>query len=269
MHGGKVQIESCWSGVDDSVPGYVWRPLVSKTASCSQPAALRHLAEMSAISWTICETGLHIFGATLQMHPWVHECFTQVLTRTVARFTKSRLISLRASFKHKVGDTNSSDLSAWSSFALFRICTAVPNVLPVLAFADSKRSQRKRISNDSKPLLAWFGGMPSAQIFLYHPSTKTGVSLDEKSCTAGIEKTEPWPCPSNLALSSIDCVRFRVKAHFSHHHRHHHHRKQVQLAWGCAWKRFTSSRWKMALRGEANHTLQLWRAFLGQSLWKC
>ena len=32
----------------------VWcRPLVSKTTSCVQPAAFRHLAEMSAISWTM------------------------------------------------------------------------------------------------------------------------------------------------------------------------------------------------------------------------
>ena len=184
----------------------------------------------------------------------MHECLTQALTRTVAGFTKSRLIFFRASFTYKLCDTNSSDLSVWPSFAPFCICTTVPNGLPVLAFADSKRSHCKWIPNDSKPFLNWFGGMPSASIFLYHPSTKTGVWLDGKSCTAGIEKTEPWPCPSNFTLrsiESIDCVRLRVKARVSHHH----HWKQVQLAWGCAWKRFTASRWKMALRGEANHTL--------------
>ena len=123
-------------------------------------------------------------------------------------------------FKYKLCYTNSSDLSVWSSFAPFCIWTAVPNGLPVLAFADSKRSHCKWIPNDSKPLPAWFGGMPSAPIFLYHPSTKTGVPLDGKSCTAGIEKTEPWPCPSTLASRSIDCVRFRVKARFLHHHHH-------------------------------------------------
>ena len=142
----------------------------------------------------------------------MHECLTQVLTRTVARFTKSRLISLRASFKYKLCDTNSSDLSVWSSFAPFCICTAVPNGLPVLAFANSKHSHCKRIPNDSKPVLAWFERMPSAPIFL-HLSTKTGVSLDGKSCTAGIDTTEPWLCPSNLALRSIDCIGFRVKSH--------------------------------------------------------
>ena len=141
----------------------------------------------------------------------MHECLTQALTRTVAGFTKSRLI-FRESFKYKLCDTNSSDLSMWSSFAPFCICTAVPNGLPVLAFADSKRSRCKWISNDSEPLLNWFGGMPSAPIFLCRPSTKTGVSLERKSCTAGIERTEPWPCPSNFALRSIDFVRFRVKA---------------------------------------------------------
>ena len=167
----------------------------------------------------------------------MHECLTQALIRTAAGFTKSRLIFFRESFKHKLCDTNSSDLSVWSLFAPFCICTAVPNGFPVLAFADSKRSHCKWISNDSKPLLNWFEGMPSARIFLYHPSTKTGVSLDGKNCTAGIERTEPWPCPSNFALRSIHCVRFRVKAHGSHHHR-----KQVQLAWGCVWKRFTASR---------------------------
>ena len=143
----------------------------------------------------------------------MHECLTQVLTPTVARFTKSRLISLRASFKYKLCDTNSSDLSVWSSFAPFCICTAVPNGLPVLAFANSKHSHCKRIPNDSKPVLAWFERMPSAPIFLYHLSTKTGVSLDGKSCTAGIDTTEPWLCPSNLALRSIDCIGFRVKSH--------------------------------------------------------
>ena len=151
----------------------------------------------------------------------MHECLTQVLTRTVARFTKSRLISLRGSFKHiyKLCDTNSSDLSVWSSFAPFCICTAVPNGLPVLAFANSKHSHCKRIPNDSKPLLAWFERMPSAPIFLDHPSTKTGVSLEGKNCTAGIDTTEPWLCPSNLALRSIGCTWFRDKAHLPHQKR--------------------------------------------------
>ena len=83
----------------------------------------------------------------------MHECLTQALIRTVAGFTKSRLIFFRESFKYKLCDTNSSDLSVFSSFAPFCICTAVPNGLPVLAFADSKRSHCKWISNDSKPLL--------------------------------------------------------------------------------------------------------------------
>ena len=141
----------------------------------------------------------------------MHECLTQALIRTVAGFTKSRLIFFRESFKYKLCDTNSSDLSVFSSFAPFCICTAVPNGLPVLAFADSKRSHCKWISNDSKPLLNWFGGMASAPIFLYPPS-KIGVSLDGKSWNAGIERTKPWPCPSMFALRSIDFVRFRVKA---------------------------------------------------------
>jgi len=83
----------------------------------------------------------------------MHECLTQALTRTVASFTKSRLIFFRASFTYKLCDTNSSNLSVWSSFAPFCICTTVPNGLPVLAFADSKRSHCKWIPNDSKPLL--------------------------------------------------------------------------------------------------------------------
>ena len=174
-------------------------------------------APCSSLSWTMQNWSAHFRS---HFKCWVlrlfckcmHECLTQALIRTVAGFTKSRLIFFRDSFKYKLCNTNSSDLSVWSSFAPFCICTAVPNGLPVLAFADSKRSHCKWISNDSKPLLNSFGGMPSAPIFLYHPSTKTGVSLDGKSCTAGIERTEPWPCPSNFALRSIDCVRFRVKA---------------------------------------------------------
>ena len=58
--------------------------------------------------------------------------------------------------------------------------------------------------------------MPSAPIFLYQLSTKTGVSLDRKSCTAGIDTTEPWLCPSNLALRFIDCIWFWVNAHLPH-----------------------------------------------------
>ena len=103
----------------------------------------------------------------------MHECLTQALTRTVAGFTKSRLIFFRASFTYKLCDTNSSDLSVWSSFAPFCICTTVPNGLPVLAFADSKRSQPLRIRSAHiasgfqmipNHYLNWFGGMPSAQI---------------------------------------------------------------------------------------------------------
>ena len=134
----------------------------------------------------------------------MRECLRQVLTHMVARFTNSRLISPQASFKCKLCDTNSSDLSDCLSFAPFCICTAVPNGLPVLAFADSKRSHCKWIPNDSKTVTTLIRtDALSANIFLYHPSTKTGVSLDGKCCTAGIEKIEPWPRPSNFASRSI------------------------------------------------------------------
>ena len=221
-------------------------------SACCIPASGRYERDILDHAKLVCT-----FSQPLQMLSpkalckCMHECFTEALTRTVAGFTKSRLIFFRASFKQKLCDTNSIDLSVWSSFGPFCICTAVANGLSVLAFADSKPSHCKWIPNDSKPLLNWFGGMPSAPIFLYRPSTKTGVSLGGKSCTAGIEKTEPWPCPSNFALRSIDCVRFRVQALFSHHP----YRKQVLLAWGCAWKPFAASRCLIALGSEANHTL--------------
>ena len=198
-----------------------------KHSACCVPASRRDERDILDHAKLVCECSQPLQTLSLKaLCKCMRECLTQVLTRMVDRFTKSRLISLRASFKDKLCDTNSSDLSVWSSFAPFCICTAVPNRLPVLAFADSKRSHCKWIPSDSKPLLAWFGGMPSAPIFLCHPSTKTGASLDGKSYTAGIENTEPSPCPSNFASRSIDCVRFQVKAHFSHHH----HRIQVQLA---------------------------------------
>ena len=83
----------------------------------------------------------------------MHECLTQALTRTVAGFAKRRLIFFRASFKYKLCDTNSSDLSVWSSFApLICICTTAPNGLPALAFADSKRSHCKWIQNAHRTL---------------------------------------------------------------------------------------------------------------------
>ena len=120
-------------------------------------------APCSSLSWTMQNWSAHFRS---HFKCWVlrlfckcmHECLTQALIRTVAGFTKSRLIFFRESFKYKLCDTNSSDLSVWSSFAPFCICTAVPNRLPVLAFADSKRSH-------CKPLLNWFGGMPSAPNF--------------------------------------------------------------------------------------------------------
>ena len=87
----------------------------------------------------------------------MRECLTQVLTRTHTHTHGCPLhqkpLDLRASFKHKLCDANSSDLSVWSSFAPFCICTAVRKGLLVLAFADWKRSHCKWIPNDSKPLL--------------------------------------------------------------------------------------------------------------------
>ena len=253
MQSGNAQIESCQSGLDDSLSGYACRPLhIMRSARC----AFR-LAEMSAISWTMWNWSAHFRS---RFKCWVlrllanacmsvsHKCWHARLpaSQRAAWFPSGLLSSI-----HKLCDTNSSDLSVWSSFAPFCTCTAVPNGLPVLAFANSKRSHCKWIPNDSKPLLAWFERMPSAPIFLYHPSTKTGVSLDGKSCTAGIDTTEPWPCPSNLALRSIDCIWFGVKAHLPHHGKH------VQVAWAeDAWERVTASRWKMALRSEANRPLQ-------------
>ena len=52
----------------------------------------------------------------------------------------------------------------------------------------------------------------SANISLPSFHKNWSLMVDGKSCTAGIERTEPRPCPSNFALRSIDCVRFRVKA---------------------------------------------------------
>ena len=191
-------------------------------SDCCIPASGRDQRDILAHAKLVCT-----FSQWLQMLSLkafckcMHECLTRALTRTVAGFTKSRLIFFRASFTYKLCDTNSSDLSVWSSFAPFCICTTVPNGLPVLAFADSKRSHCKWIPNDSKPLLKLIRRDAfSANISL--PSFHKNWSLiGWKSCTAGIEKTEPWPCPSNFTLRSIepiDCIRFRVKARVSHHH---------------------------------------------------
>ena len=92
----------------------------------------------------------------------MHEGLTQALTRTAAGFAKIRLI-FRASFKYKLCDTNSSDLSMWSSFApLICICTTAPNGLPALAFADSKRPHCKWIQNARRTLrkkpIKWVSG---------------------------------------------------------------------------------------------------------------
>ena len=109
MQSGNAQIESCQSGLDDSLSGHACRPLVSKTTSCVQPAAFR-LAEMSAMSWTIWNWSAHfrkrfkcwalrlLANACMSVS---NKCWhARLLTRTVALFTKSCLISLRASFKY-------------------------------------------------------------------------------------------------------------------------------------------------------------------------
>ena len=160
MQNGNTQIESCQSGVDDSLSGYAWRALVSKTTSCVQPAAFRHLAEMSAISWTMWKWSSHfcrrfncrvlrlLANACMSVS---HKCWHARLPASprAAWFPSGVLSSI-----YKLCDTNSSDLSVWSSFAPYCICTAVPNGLPVQAFAHSKRSHCKWIPHDSKPLLA-------------------------------------------------------------------------------------------------------------------
>ena len=154
LQSGNVQIESCQSGVDDSLSGYACRPLVSKTTSCVQPAEFRHLAEMSAISWTMCNWSARFrgyFKCWVLMAPCTcmsvsHKCWHARLpvSPRAAWFPSGVLSSI-----YKLCDTNSSDLSVWSSFAPFCICTAVPNGLPVLACANSKRSRCKWILNDS------------------------------------------------------------------------------------------------------------------------
>ena len=152
MQSGNAQIESCQSGLDDSLSGYACRPLhIMRSARC----AFR-LAEMSAISWTMWNWSAHFRS---RFKCWVlrllanacmsvsHKCWHARLpaSQRAAWFPSGLLSSI-----HKLCDTNSSDLSVWSSFAPFCICTAVPNALPVLAFSNSKRSHCKWIPNDSK-----------------------------------------------------------------------------------------------------------------------
>ena len=259
MQSGNAQMKAASLVSMTHLSGYACRPLVSKTTSCVQPAAFRH-PQISAISWTMWKWSSHFCR---RFKCWVlrllanacmsvsHKCWHARLPASprAAWFPSGVLSSI-----YKFCDTNSSDLSVWSSVAPFCICTGVPNGLPVQAFANSKRSHCKRIPHDSKPLLAWFETMPSAPIFLYHLSTKTGVSLDGKSCTAGIDTTEPWHA---MAMSVKSCIEVHWLHLVSGQGSSSASKTCPILAWACAWERVTASRWKMALRSEEKHrTLQ-------------
>ena len=103
LQSGNAQIESCQSGVDDSL-----LDMLVDHLSPRQLHAFSLLHSGILQRWARylgpCETGLHILADTSNAESLgslhMHECLTQVLTRTVARFSKSRLISLRASFKY-------------------------------------------------------------------------------------------------------------------------------------------------------------------------
>ena len=146
-------------------------------SACCIPASGRNERDILDRAKLVCTFSQRLQMLSLKaLCKCMHECLTQALTRTVAGFTKSRLIFFRASFTYKLCDTNSSDLSVWSSFAPFCICTTVPSGLPVLAFADSKRSHCKWIPNDSKPLLKLIRRDAfSANITIVHP---IGCSLN-------------------------------------------------------------------------------------------
>ena len=163
MQSGNVQIERCQSGVDDSLSGYACRLVDHLSPRQLHAFSLLHSGILQRWARYLgpCETGPHIFARYFNC--WVlrllanacmsvsHKCWHAPLPASprAAWFPSGLLSSI-----YKLCDTNSSDLSVRSSFAPFCICTAVPNGLPVLAFANSKRSHCKRIPHDSKPLLA-------------------------------------------------------------------------------------------------------------------
>ena len=75
--------------------------------------------------------------------------------------------------------------------------------------------------------------MPSAPIFLDHPSTKTGVSLEGKNCTAGIDTTEPWPCH---AMSVKSCIEVHWLHLVSGQGSSSASKTCPILVWACAWE---------------------------------
>ena len=186
----------------------------------------------------------------------MHECLTQVLTRTVARLTKSRLISLLASFKyiqilrHKLQRLER--LVFVRSLLYLHSC---PKRAPCSSLCEFEALSLQADST-------WFQTITSlirkdafsTNISLYHLSTKTGVSLDGKSCTGGIDTTEPWHA---MAMSVKSCIEVHWLHLVSGQRSSSASKTCPILAWACAWERVTASRWKMALRSEEKHrTLQ-------------
>ena len=155
---------------------------------------------------------------------------------------------LRASFKYKLCDTNSSDLSVWSSFAPFGICTAVPNGLPVLAFANSKHSH-----SDSK----WFQASTSLIRKDAFSTNSSLPSFHRNWSLIGREKSHCWYWHNRaMAMSVKSCIKVHWLHLVSGQASSSASKTCPILAWACAWERVTcvtASHWKMALRSEEKH----------------
>ena len=199
-----------------------------------------------------CETGLHIFADTSNAESLgslhMHECLTQVLTRTVARFTKSCLISLRGSFKHI--QTLRHKLQRLERLVFVRSLLYLhssPKWAPCSGFCEFEALSLQADST-------WFQTITSLIRKDAFSANISRPSFHKNWSLIGGEKLPCWYWHNRaMAMSVKSCVEVHWLHLVSGQGSSSASKTCPRLAWACTWERVTcvtASRLKMALRSE-------------------
>ena len=183
----------------------------------------------------------------------MHECLTQVLSRTVARFTKSRLISLRGSFKHIQALRHK--LQRLERLVFVRSLLYLhshPKRAPCSSFC---KFEALSLQVDSK----WFQTITS--LIRKDAFSTNNISLPSFHKNWSLIGREKLHCGywhnRAMAMSVKSCIEVHWLHLVSGQGSSSAWKTCPILAWACAWTRVTASRWKMALRSEEkNRRLQ-------------
>ena len=199
-----------------------------------------------------CETGLHILADTSNAESLgslhMHECLTQVLTRTVARFTKSRLISLRASFKYiQILPHKLQRLERLVFVRSLLYLHSSPERAPCSSFCEF---EALLLQVDSK----WFQTTTSLIRKDAFSANISRPSFHKNWSLIGGEKLPCWYWHNRaMAMSVKSCIEVHWLDLVSGQGSSSASKTCPRLAWACTWERVTcvtASRLKMALRSE-------------------